>query len=89
MCDTCGCGQPDDAVTILKPGETAEHHHHDHLHPHPHSHDHDHGHDHAHEHAHTHGREIEVELDVMQKNNLLAERNPAILKQKILWRLTL
>ena len=21
MCDTCGCGQPDEAVTIRKPGE--------------------------------------------------------------------
>ncbi len=73
MCDTCGCGQPDDVVTILKPGEITDHHHH--LHPHPHAHDHDHTHDHAHEHAHTHGREIAVELDVMQKNNMLAERN--------------
>jgi len=76
MCDTCGCGQPDDAVTILKPGETAEHHHH----PHPHSHDHDH--DHSHTHDHTHGREIEVELDVMQKNNLLAERNRGYFEAK-------
>ncbi len=87
MCDTCGCGQPDDAVTILKPGETAEHHHHDHIHPHPHSrgHDHDHHehtHDHDHIHAHTHGREIEVELDVMQKNNLLAERNRGYFEAK-------
>ena len=39
MCDTCGCGQPEEQTTIRKPGE-AEHHHDNH---------HDHKHDHGHE----------------------------------------
>ncbi len=35
MCDTCGCGQPFEAVTFRKPGE--HHHHHDHDHDHEHT----------------------------------------------------
>jgi len=47
---------------------------------HTHEHDHilthnNHEHDHEHDHCHTHGKEIKVELDILQKNNLLAERN--------------
>jgi hydrogenase nickel incorporation protein HypB len=75
MCDICGCGQPDEAVTILKPGEKVEQHYALHPHTHVHDHGHTHDHDHANLHAHTHGREIEVEMDIMQKNNMLAERN--------------
>ena len=66
MCSTCGCSQPADAVTITKAGE--EHHHH-------HDHDHDHHHDHNHHHHNDHSREVELEIDILQKNNLLAERN--------------
>ena len=33
MCDTCGCTQPDEAVTFTKPGE---HHHHHHEHDYSH-----------------------------------------------------
>lgn len=70
MCGTCGCGQPDDHVTIRKPGE--EHHHehtheynheHDHehdgdKHTHHHHHDYKHDHDHSdHEHKHEHEKE--------------------------------
>ncbi len=58
MCDSCGCGQPSDAVTFRKPGEM-EHHHHDHTH------DHDHG----------SGRTIDIKQDVLQQNNMLAQRN--------------
>ena len=52
MCDTCGCGQPDDHVTIRKPGEE---HHHEHTHEYNHEHDHEHEHDgdkHSHHHHH-------------------------------------
>jgi hydrogenase nickel incorporation protein HypB len=66
MCETCGCGQPDDHVTIRKPGEEHSHDHNDHLHDHEYEH---------HEHVHTHSHEILLEQDIMQKNNLLAERN--------------
>ncbi len=73
MCDTCGCGQPPESVTFRKPGEaghTHQDHHHDHDHPHDH-------HDHEHEHDHDHGpsRTLQVEMDILQQNNLLAERN--------------
>lgn len=101
MCDTCGCTQPDDAVTIRKPGETVHEHAHAHAHAHEHTHsdgsahshahDHDHGHghqhehDHVHAHGHGHGRgthSIAVETDILQKNNLLAQRNRGWLEAK-------
>jgi hydrogenase nickel incorporation protein HypB len=67
MCDTCGCTQPENAVTIRKPG-----HEHEHEHEHGHEHEHEHGHEHEHEHG-THS--IAVETDILRKNNLLAQRN--------------
>lgn len=94
MCDTCGCSQPDSAVTIRKPGDDTcncehehEHHHHEHGHDHHHhhhDHDHNHGHHHSHhEHSHSHSsRKIEMEMDVLQKNNLLAERNRGYFEAK-------
>ncbi len=59
------------------------HHHHDHDHAHgPHRHDHAHAHshaaheyDHAHVHAAAHGTRVALEMDVLAKNNRLAERN--------------
>ncbi len=66
MCGTCGCGQLDGPV-IIKPGEENSHHHH---HDHEYNHDHNHG-----DHHHTHDKQILVEQDILQKNNLLAERN--------------
>ncbi len=74
MCDTCGCNQPPEAVTFRKPGEPE--HRHDHDHPHEHDHPHDH-HDHNHHHHHDHGpsRTLQVEIDILQQNNLLAQRN--------------
>jgi hydrogenase nickel incorporation protein HypB len=82
MCDTCGCGQPPDAVTFRKPGEPVHHHDHDHHHDHHHhGHHHDH---HDHNHYHHHGdhphdqgssRTLRIETDILQENNLLAARN--------------
>ena len=73
MCSTCGCGQPDDHVKILVPGEKTKatersdevhhhsqsHHHqnHDHGHSHHHHHDHGHTHDHTHDHDHDSGQQ--------------------------------
>lgn len=65
MCGTCGCGQPD-PVKFRKPGESPVHMH-THEHPHEHHHDSD--------HEHGHSREINLGLDIMHKNDLLAERN--------------
>ena len=67
MCDTCGCTQPDEAVTFTKPGE--HHHHHDHDHPHDHSHSHE-------------SKTVSVEQDILLQNNLLAERNRGFLNAK-------
>lgn len=76
MCATCGCGEPDNGVAILKPGE------HNHEHSHNHDHHHEHGHDHSHDHHHHNHREIALEQDVMSKNNLLAERNRGYFEAK-------
>lgn len=62
MCGTCGCGE-DNHVTYTKPGSK----------DHTHTHVHDHGNEHNHTHDHTH--EIQLEIDVLSKNNMLAERN--------------
>ena len=85
MCGTCGCGQPGPAK-IINPRLRDNHSHsHEHLHDHDgfsHSHLHSHTHenpaahdDHDHNHDHDHHREINLEIDIMQRNNLLAERN--------------
>jgi hydrogenase nickel incorporation protein HypB len=91
MCDTCGCDQPG-SIRYVKPGEkesrhTHMHEHngvfhtHEHQHEHGHEHEHEHGHDHEH-HGHTHSKEINVEISIMQKNDLLAERNRGFFEAK-------
>jgi len=64
-----------------------EHDHHNHTHEHSYTHehtheDHAHSHDHSHEqgshkddHDHSHGKEFKIEHDILDKNNMLAERN--------------
>lgn len=70
-----------------------EHHHHGHEHGHSHGHEHGHhhhhhgnGHSHSHEHGHHHHDHsrtvIELEQDILQENNLLAERNRGYLEAK-------
>lgn len=81
MCDTCGCSQPDGAVTIRKPGEEG--------HSHPHQHEHDHTHPHDHSHAHSQSRTIIVETDILAKNNLIAERNRGYFEAKNIFTLNL
>jgi hydrogenase nickel incorporation protein HypB len=94
MCETCGCGEPGAKFSILKPGEENEHvHSHGaHLHSHgSHSHSHEgdgnHMHDHEHDHAahtnsHAEERTIKLELDILGRNNLLAERNRGFFEAK-------
>jgi len=54
MCGTCGCGQDDKPVRILKPGE--EEHSHSYVHVHQHSHGGEiHSHSHDHNYLHSHG----------------------------------
>ena len=80
MCATCGCSQPVDAVTINRAGE--DHQHHD-------DHHHDHSQDHHHSHDHVAAREVELEIDILQKNNLLAERNRGWLDAKSIFAINL
>lgn len=61
-------------------GQTHDEHDHSHSHSHDdhHHHDHDHSHkgqDHDHIHASMNGTTISLEADILEKNNLLAERN--------------
>lgn len=79
MCGTCGCGQPDPAK-IRKPSEVPDH---EHDHDHPQVHDHPHVHDgHMHSHKNEHTREISLEIDIMHKNDLLAQRNRGYFEAK-------
>jgi len=79
MCSTCGCGQPDEAVKILRHGEEEQanmnaHHAHDHHH-----HD-DHNHDGHHHHAQT--SQVDLEKNILHENDLLAQRNRGFLEAK-------
>jgi hydrogenase nickel incorporation protein HypB len=64
MCATCGCGGDGAVITVA--GHEHEHHG---------DHGHDHDHDHTHGHNHTHTETISLEQKVLEKNDLLAERN--------------
>jgi len=80
MCSTCGCGQPDEELKILVPGEEkaeGSNGRHDHDHHH-------HAHDHSHEHGHHHHHDTELELEknILHENNLLAQRNRGFLEAK-------
>ena len=75
MCDTCGCSADGGAV-LRKPGESDYHVHVGESIGHGDHHHHEAGHDHEHSHHHEKkSRTIALEQDVLQKNNLLAERN--------------
>lgn len=76
MCETCGCGQPDE-VTIHPPHHNHDHdHEHDQGNGHEHEHEHEHeGHKHTHSHVHPEKKVISLNIDVLSENNRLAERN--------------
>lgn len=98
MCDHCGCGGEGNGFTLINPDDHHYHdhnhdpHHHDHNHhqnDHQHDHNHPAGHPHLHEHRHPHeqeqhspGQRISIETDVLQKNNLLAQRNRGYFEAK-------
>ena len=80
MCDTCGCGNPDE-TNIHDPKHDHDHEHehghepgpgHEHTHEHEHEHD---GHKHTHPHEHPHKKVINLNRDILSENNRLAERN--------------
>ena len=78
--------------------EDGEHiHSHGHNHSHDNTHDHSHTHEssdhahnhHNHSHDHNHGTELQLEIDVLAKNNLLAERNRGYFEAKNIFALNL
>ncbi|MBN1789533.1 MAG: hydrogenase nickel incorporation protein HypB [Bacteroidales bacterium] len=87
MCDHCGCGGEGTGYSLINPAESDHKHEHTHSdshtheHPHEHHHEHPHGHQHTHEHTFT-GNRILIETDVLQKNNLLAQRNKGYFEAK-------
>lgn len=87
MCSTCGCGETN-KIEIKRPGgkDSIEiqpmgmysNHNHNHSHENGEEHSHHHDHDHGHTHSHDHGKgqiAIQLETDILNTNNLLAERN--------------
>jgi len=90
MCDTCGCSADSGAV-LRKPGNSDYHVHvSENVHGESHLHGSDHHHEHTHEHHHQgKSRTIALEQDVLQKNNLLAERNRGYFEAKKIFALNL
>lgn len=92
MCETCGCGS--EHTLIQTPEEAREHermHAMDQEHSHHHNHPDHHKHGHS-DHSHRHGavtETVEVNSDVLQQNNLLAERNRGYFEAKEIFALNL
>jgi len=96
MCENCGCGEGEEGYRIMGHAGSSEHHHHvhgDHHHHHDGSHHkHEHGHEHEHSsgvHHHDHNevkgetsKRIAMDTDILQRNNLLAERNRGYFEAK-------
>jgi len=70
MCEHCGCSGEDAGFVLLNP-ETGSHYHigddnpDSHVHAHP----------HKHSHMHDSPRKISVEVDILHRNDLIAQRN--------------
>lgn len=74
MCVTCGCGEDADASLSLHEHEPG----HEHMHADGTRHTHSHDHNHDHDHALVPGRDrrsVELEVQILGKNQLIAERN--------------
>jgi hydrogenase nickel incorporation protein HypB len=82
MCENCGCGDKGSGYTIINPV------HHDHDHTHSDSDSHSHSHEHQHQHQ-NHYHRISIETDVLQQNNLLAQRNRGYFEAKSIMALNL
>jgi hydrogenase nickel incorporation protein HypB len=78
MCQTCGCNDPDNSFTIHT--NDGKHHHgngdHSHVHAHGFVHNHGHSHDHAQE------KRIVLDTNILNKNDLLAQRNKGFFEAK-------
>ncbi len=83
MCETCGCGKPEEFKITdphndhdldhshEKDGEHPRGHEHDHLLGHEHTHDHD----HSHHNDHPQKKVIDINMDILSENNRLAQLN--------------
>jgi len=97
MCDSCGCDGSKDEIKFQKLGNEKFHiTEHEHLHEHGgvkhiHSHSSDkiHPHEHNHKHDHSHEKEFHIGQSVMQKNDLIAERNRGYFEAKNIFTLNL
>jgi hydrogenase nickel incorporation protein HypB len=81
MCETCGCGKPegykihDMHLTHDHDSDHSHEHDHDHEYENEHKHGHFHKHDHKHDHDHSHQKVINLNLDILSRNNIIAEMN--------------
>ncbi len=73
MCTTCGCSSNENEIKMTVFGEKNETKAHDHHHEDGH---------HNHDHKHTHSHQIDLETDILNQNNLLAERNRCYFEAK-------
>jgi hydrogenase nickel incorporation protein HypB len=74
MCSTCGCEGNGNEIKMTVFGDKNETKAHDHHH--------EEGHHHHHHHDHDHSHQINVETDILNQNNLLAERNRGYFEAK-------
>jgi hydrogenase nickel incorporation protein HypB len=81
MCETCGCGKPE-GYKIHDMHHTHDHdsdhsheHDHDHEYENEHKHGHFHKHDNKHDNDHSHQKVINLNLDILSRNNIIAEMN--------------
>lgn len=78
MCQTCGCNDPDNSFTIHTSDGKHHHGNGDHFHDHSHGFANNHG----HSHDHTHEKRIILDTNILNKNNLLAQRNRGFFEAK-------
>jgi hydrogenase nickel incorporation protein HypB len=81
MCDTCGCSDNEQGFKIIKSSEFNKHKAIQLLHD-DNGIGHSHGHGHGHLHSHEHNETIQINTSVLDKNNLLAERNRGYFEAK-------
>ncbi len=70
MCITCGCEGNENEIKMTVFGEKSETTNNEHTHSH------------RHHHEHSHSHEINLETDILNQNNLLAERNRGYFEAK-------
>ena len=77
MCDTCGCGQSGTDIKFTNLNTEQQHDHGSHHH------------EHSHSGAHNNSRDVDVQLDVLSRNNLLAEHNRGFFEGRDIFALNL